>query len=282
MIGIPAIMMAAVFLTQASNPPSPDKPPPSPGPSVTDLEPVPAETGNAHSWNLRIEGQVETDYIRQKLVGSSNNLGLTREDLEDELRISNTRNSGIVKATLEIPISYPTQLRLFGGGGVEQTASHITSGPDNPAFGSPTGSTQTDFDFGLAPVWMAGVEFRLGFGDGPFDLTATGDVRSGGDTEQDSATRETSRYLRYRAGLFAGWTVSPGIRPYVGAHYSHDSGKLKLTDMTSGAEVVFHTADQTPVDAAVGVELSSSPVVGTIEVDFVGRVTILASAGIRF
>jgi hypothetical protein len=279
MLGIHSILMAGVLLTQASNPPPPDQPAPAPNPSVTDLEPVQEQSG--HSLSFLLDAQVEYNEIRQKIVDSHNNVGLTREELEQGLRFSNTRDTGLLRATLEIPISYPTRIRIFGAGGVEQASTHLTAGPENPVFGNPVGTTETDFEFGLSPVWDAGAEFRLGLGD-TFDLTATGDARGGSDTEEDSATKESSHYRRYRGGLFAGWTVTPGIRPYLGAHYSYERTKFKLTDKTSGAEAEFHTADELPVDAAVGVELSSSPIVGAIEVDFVSRVTILVSAGIRF
>jgi len=280
MPGIVLIMIAGVFMTSSASPLQGDQPATSREPSGTD--PAPAEPGKGLSLDCLLDGQVELADVRQKIVNSNNNLGLSRQDLEQSLRISDTHDAALLRATLEIPIEFPTRIRIFGAGGIERTGFHLTSGTENPVFGDPAGTTETDFDSGLAPVWNAGAEFRLGLGDAPFDLAASFDARGGSNSDEDGVTKESTSYQRYRVGLFAGWSVTPGIRPYLGAHYSRYRGKLKLTDIASGSEVELHTADETPVDVAAGVELSSWPILGAIEVDFVGRVTILVSAGIRF
>ncbi len=228
-----------------------------------------------------IQGQVETAQDRERIDDSHNNLGLSRQEIEQGLRITDTHDLALLRLGFDIPFGSQTTLRLHGAGGVERTGSHVTAGTENPVFGNPAGSTETDFDFGLAPVWDAGAEFRLGFGDGPIDVTATADARGGGDTEKDSATRETYHYERYRAGLFAGCTFGV-FRPYAGAHYSYYRAHFQVTDLASGSDVLLRVKYQDPLNGAAGVSISTGSVVGAVEVDFVGTITILASAGVRF
>lgn len=244
------------------------------------VAPAAQEGDSIYPWSL--EGRVEVSQDQEKFLDSTNNLGLTRQELEHDLHQTATHDSAMLRLAYTIALGLPTQLKIYAAGGVERIGAHLRAGVENEAFGTPAGSTETDFDFGLAPVWDVGAEFRLGLGDGPFDLAASVGYRGAGDSEEDAATREEYHYQRLQAGLYAGWSISPTVRPYLGAHYSYYRARFRIIDETTGADVEFRLGYKIPIDAVVGVSLESSRLIGTVEVDFVGKLAILASAGFRF
>lgn len=228
-----------------------------------------------------IQGQVETGQTREKILNSHNNLGLSRENLEQGLRFTDVHDLALLRAGFDIPLGGRTEFKLHGAGGAERIGTSVKAGAENPVFGDPAGTTDTDFAFNLAPVWDAGAEFRLGFGDGPLDVAATFDARGGGDSEKDAATDEHYHYERYRVGLFAGLTFGV-FRPYAGAQLSYYRARFEVTDLGSGANVRFQLGYKDELNAAVGFTLSSGTIVGGVEVEFVGTITALASVGVRF
>ncbi len=238
------------------------------------------ENDSFRPWS--IEGRVEVSQDRERIVDSTNNSGLSRSELEHDLEVTDSHDTAMLRVAYTFALGLPTQLEIHAAGGGERLGSQVRAGADNPAFGIPAGTTETDFVFGVSPVWDFGADFRLGLGEGPFDLAASVDYRGGDDDEDDDATQEIYHYQRLRGGLYAGWTVLPGLRPYAGAHYSYYRARLRVNDKTTGAEAEFTLGYKDPVDAAVGVSLGSSRFLGTVEVDFVGKLTVLASAGVRF
>ena len=281
MMGVCSLALVASFAV----PPPGDSAPGGESPPVLrlawDPASVPAVQDAPTDPPWSIQGQAETGQTREKILNSHNNLGLSREDLEQGLRFTDVHDLALLRVGFDIPLGGRTEFKLHAAGGAERIGTSVKAGAENPVFGNPAGTTNTDFAFSLAPVWDAGAEFRLRFGDGSGDVAASFDARGGGDSDKDAAIDEHYHYERYRVGLFAGWTFGV-FRPYAGAHLSYYRARFEVTELGSGANVQFRLGYKDELNAAVGVTLSSGTVVGAVEVEFVGTITVLASAGVRF
>jgi hypothetical protein len=227
-------------------------------------------------------GKVEGSQQDLTILGASNNFGLTADQLKQGLRFRGSHFDAFLEGMFEFPFSNEVLFRLGAGVGVENIGTHVRAQPSNPVLGDPAGPTDTDVEYGSAPVGEVGAEFRYRPGGGPFDLSITVDFRGGGDSTRDALSDERYRYWRLRGGVFAGYAASDSIRPYVGFHATDYRADLRITDETTFNQFTLRFRYYNPVDVAFGVELASGSVYGKVEVDVWGSLSIMASAGIRF
>jgi hypothetical protein len=254
----------------------------SPRPDAAGLEAAPSCALDDSARPVSVVVTIETGEIRERIMGSRNNFGADRATLEQSLGVTGSFTDAIIDVDFRIPMTAESVLKLRVGGGAEELGSHFRIGPDNVVIGDPAGGTEQDFIYGLSATWEAAVEFRYRVGHGPFDVALSADYRGGGDDVQDALSENSLVYWRLRGGIWVGWAVTDNIRPYVGMRYTKYRGRYSLKDSTTGQVFTLNLTYDTPVDVAVGVEFTSGPVVGALELDLVGTLSVLVSVGVQF
>lgn len=242
--------------------------------------PTPPDEGARH---FAVSFSVETGLERQRIKDSHDNFGAGRAVLERSLTVRGTNTDAFADGVYSSPLLGEESTIIFRAGlGAEQLGSHFNIGNDNVVLGDPAGRTVQDFSYGLALAWEAGAELRYRPGGGPVQMALTVDYRGGGDDEKDALTENHYHYWRLRGGLLAAWRASETFRPYVGVRYTYYRARFELKDFTNNQDFTLDLVRMLPVDITVGLELFGGPVVGGLEISFLGTLGVVASVAVPF